>query len=754
MAYRPIHLTLHRGDLDLKDRPSDLILLWNLGEAAQVNTGSEQIWLKKDDILSLSPYEPYELLARDGLLAAFALDEARMRSCFSGRHYWIQCNSARVVSDNYPPLRRLLGQVMQMLAERGPYLEAELGRLYYELILLLIQHFAVELPGGQGTRAEQFAQYIEDHFKEPLSLQQISEAFQMTPQYFSRQFKARTGQTFYRSLTAVRLRHAKEDLVESDVPLLRLALENGFPNLESFYRYFQEDTGQTPQEWRTAHQTGDGCPAQLAGLEEVVDGLTLPVPAQTIQNKAVTVDTTVRRTYHPFWREVLHLGDAALLDNNLIAVQLRTLQSQLHFRFIRIQADCRGFTSGEEYSFYSEERRLDELMDQGFCIWLYVDFRQLAQPERMYAYLDRLFSHFANRYSIQNVQKWRLELVYNTIFTPEKARSYWACRQRMEAVLNKYGCRERLLCAGLALGAPEAVESFCTELDRRGESLPAQTFEAEPYLYYETGQGPVLSRATDSSYLKNQLLTLQRNQPRFREMVKEVYITSWNDNMLNTSGMNDSCYKGANLLKTMIDCFGRVRSLAYNIPLDAVYPDRVKRNILFGGNGLLTQHGIPKPSYYACNFLCRSGEYYLAHDDHAILFASKEGNDQIICHNCKRLNYKYYLDEQKSNLGEPGQYFEETEPLTLRYRLTGVRNGRYILKQRMVGPAAGSVQDLLREMGAADGIYVHSHDLEYLRQVSVPRIHLQEAVAVGGQLHIQLTVPANAILYLHVIYQY
>lgn len=43
--------------------------------------------------------------------------------------------------------------------------------------------------------------------------------------------------------------------------------------------------------------------------------------------------------------------------------------------------------------------------------------------------------------------------------------------------------------------------------------------------------------------------------------------------------------------------------------------------------------------------------------------------------------------------------FEQTEPLTLRYRLTGVRNGRYILKQRMVGPAAGSVQNLLREMG-------------------------------------------------------
>lgn len=83
---------------------------------------------------------------------------------------------------------------------------------------------------------------------------------------------------------AGRLRHAKEDLAERDAPLLRMALENGFPNLESFYRYFQEDTGQTPQEWRMAHQAGPG-PAQLAGLEEVVEGLSLPAPAQETQDK-------------------------------------------------------------------------------------------------------------------------------------------------------------------------------------------------------------------------------------------------------------------------------------------------------------------------------------------------------------------------------------------------------------------------------------------------------------------------------------
>lgn len=144
--------------------------------------------------------------------------------------------------------------MLRILAEGGVYQEAELGRLYYELVLLLMHHFAVEMPGGAGTRAEQFVRYLEEHYNEELSLQQISEVFHMAPQYFSRQFRKETGQTFYHRLIAVRLRHAKQDMLESDAPLLRLAMSNGFANLESFYRYFQEDTGKTPQEWRAENR--------------------------------------------------------------------------------------------------------------------------------------------------------------------------------------------------------------------------------------------------------------------------------------------------------------------------------------------------------------------------------------------------------------------------------------------------------------------------------------------------------------------
>lgn len=425
MAHRPFHLMVYRGKIALKEPSADFMLLWNLNEPVQMCSDDELFEMKKDDLFSLNPYENCTIQAENGLLVAFLLDDAQLRDCFGGKNYRIQCSSAHVVSDNYTPLRRLLGQMLRILAEGGVYQEAELGRLYYELVLLLMHHFAVEMPGGAGTRAEQFVRYLEEHYNEELSLQQISEVFHMAPQYFSRQFRKETGQTFYHRLIAVRLRHAKQDMLESDAPLLRLAMSNGFANLESFYRYFQEDTGKTPQEWRAENRKKND-PGQIPEIQELMGNILQEESTECVVPKKDVriVDVTKRELYDPFWKEVLSLGEAHLLDNSLIVNQLRILQHEIGFRFVRIRADCRDFTAGEEYSFYQEEQHLDELVDQGLMIWLYVEFRQLTVPEQMYVYLDRLFSHFANRYSIQNIRKWRLELTYNTIFTPEKANSY------------------------------------------------------------------------------------------------------------------------------------------------------------------------------------------------------------------------------------------------------------------------------------------------------------------------------------------
>ena len=325
MAHRLIHFTFYRNAPQQTESSADLVLLWNLGGPVQVDAGGGSVQMKKDDVLSLMPHRSWTVQGQKILLAAFVLDDAQLRACFPRRNYSIRCNSAQEVNDNYDLLRKALGQTLQVWAEQGIYLEAQLNRLYYELLILLVNHFSVNMPGEPGSRAEQFAQYIEDHFQEELSLRQMGEAFHMTPEYFSRQFKREMGQTFYRTLTAVRLRHAKQALAETDVPLLRLALDNGFANLESFYRYFQQDTGQTPQAWRAANRRRVGV-EDATGLTEVLGSLQLVQTPQAPQEDVLQVDAANRQPYHPFWREVLHLGDPALVDSSLIASQLQGLQ--------------------------------------------------------------------------------------------------------------------------------------------------------------------------------------------------------------------------------------------------------------------------------------------------------------------------------------------------------------------------------------------------------------------------------------------
>lgn len=52
----------------------------------------------------------------------------------------------------------------------------------------------------------------------------------------------------------MRLSYALEDLVSGDGTILKIAINNGFPNVASFNRELREAYGMTPTEYRTAHQ--------------------------------------------------------------------------------------------------------------------------------------------------------------------------------------------------------------------------------------------------------------------------------------------------------------------------------------------------------------------------------------------------------------------------------------------------------------------------------------------------------------------
>lgn len=737
---------------------NEIVLLLCLSGILTAEVGDETVTLHTDDILLINPKMIYLLRGTDCLFVRYRISTADFREIFPQRRYRFSCNSSIEPNDNYSLLRRYLTNLLLLRYEGGEYARAESRRLVDELLIFLVGNFTItDLHLESSEKIDAVADYIAANFREDLSLEQISRQFLMAPPSFSRYFKKQMGVSFYQYLSAVRLEHSVEDLLSTDKNILHVALDNGFPNAKSFNRYFQEAFAVSPQKYRNQHRAirQDWQAQQQEALSLAVARLDQaqlrPDPAQRL---LLTVDTTQMQPYTKYWSKAVNLGAAELMMDYEGQTQIRHLQEELEFEYARIELDGSAFTGTADYSFFIEERKLDYLVHQKLNLWLVIDFRTTEDKPNFLCYLQRFLSHFSNRYSLSTIRPWRFELVYNTLFHTEKAEAYWTFYQQITQVLRSFEIDEALLGPGMTLGNWRGLRAFYEYMEQNGLSLPAQTLSAEPYTCHITDDGISVTRTTDSSYIKNMLLGLRQHSRFFRQEVKHIYITSWVDTLLHTNLMNDSCYRGATIIKNIIDCFGTVDILAHGMPFDAAYQENLQGSVLFGGDGLLSKHGLHKPSFYAYYFMHRVGDYYLTRDEHSIVFGNGETNYQILCHNRKRLSHRYYLDEGRLTWDHFPDYFDDLEPLELSYQLTGMKNGTYVVKSRSVSQAHGSVQDEFYRMAEDETVYIHRNDLDYLRQVSVPQVRLKIYTVTDGTLSLPVTLSANEFCYLHIIYQY
>lgn len=100
---------------------------------------------------------------------------------------------------------------------------------------------------------EQMVAYLEDHYAEKISLDQIAENMYLSPFYISRIFKSETGDTPIRHLINIRLEKAKE-LLENDWngSIQEVSARVGYDDAYHFSKLFKKRYGIPPSEIRKA----------------------------------------------------------------------------------------------------------------------------------------------------------------------------------------------------------------------------------------------------------------------------------------------------------------------------------------------------------------------------------------------------------------------------------------------------------------------------------------------------------------------
>lgn len=161
-------------------------------------------------------------------------------------------------------LSRLADSISSEASQRQPGQYSMLKSYLVQLLLILYREYAAPQDAspspeflfdadGKKYVAEQVMEYLERHYSEKLSLDQIAQNMYLSPFYLSRIFKNETGDTPINYLIRVRMKRAGELLrTEKSASIQDVARCVGYEDAYHFSKLFKKHYGMPPSKYRGA----------------------------------------------------------------------------------------------------------------------------------------------------------------------------------------------------------------------------------------------------------------------------------------------------------------------------------------------------------------------------------------------------------------------------------------------------------------------------------------------------------------------
>jgi len=154
--------------------------------------------------------------------------------------------------------KRKIGKKIGKMEDKTPFerllsiieILNELELATEDATVLNAEGFRMEMHVQDNERINSIFNYVKDHFKEPIRLEEIAEKVSMTVPSFCRYFKKITHKTFTKFVNDYRLVHACKLLAEKPISISAIAFESGFNNFSHFNKTFKEFTGKNASEYR------------------------------------------------------------------------------------------------------------------------------------------------------------------------------------------------------------------------------------------------------------------------------------------------------------------------------------------------------------------------------------------------------------------------------------------------------------------------------------------------------------------------
>lgn len=760
----------------------------------------QEFVMKAEDVIVLNANRKHSYTAdQDVLIASFLIDFAQMSKLLGTSQLLFWCNSTIDRSWAYDELKVIMKRIFAQSIEEDGQGVIYLTSLYYQFLHVLVTNFMVKTDDERfqdekdidEERMVAIYNYINSNYNQPISLSDLSEKLFLSVPYLSKYIKKKFGQNFVDYVNGIRLFHGIEDLLYTDKTIMYIAMENGFANTASFNATFQKAYGVSPSQYRkqmkpqkqqereqdeqAKQQIVQAKLAQILEEESTERGEGIEQEGQ-----ALIVRTNEAEQSNQPWGKMINIGTASDLLRFDIQEHVLMLKENLGFRYIRFwNIYDEAFYLNENskagnYNFEKLDRVFDFLIEAGLCPYIELGdkpqqlYRTVHQPivlkEKPQKFEDQISferflkgfaSHIANRYGVEEIEKWYFELWNNEAYAIESGEAVFF--KEFEIMYKSFkSISHNIKVGGPGIGIQfgrQNVENLLKYWEHKLYRPDFISLYSYPYLKGYGSEKPYARISTDRDFLKNQLIMA-------RELIKEsnlrdveIHVSEWNSTVSNRNSLNDSCYKAAYVLKSITDTVDSIDILGYWLGSD-IFAEHLDSKILLNGAcGLISKDGIKKPAFYAYDFMNHIGNKVLGRDANSIITDKGHNRYCIACHNYRHLNYKYYLKaEDEILINKQGQFFEDTKEVRLDYQINGIANGMYQVITYSVNREHGSVQDEWGKMEYNE--YLSKNEIEYLKRICTPHIFMKTCEVKDGKLNLETKLKAQEIQCLDIKYLY
>lgn len=767
----------------------DIEVIYVLDGSLEVGFEGRKCFLDTDDFLLVNSNVRHEYQTdAEVLLGSLFIDYTMLTEIFGGEQLFFLCNSAEEKSESYEKMRYYIRQIFnyyQTTEGQGIVLK---NSIYYQLLYIITTDFIVKkgmkqydsLRGIQDERMNEILGYLMSKYNEPISLKELADRLYLSNAYLSKYIKRNFGMSFLKLLNNIRLEHAVSELLYTDKTVMKIAMDNGFPNLAGFNHAFKESYRTTPAEYRAQMQEkydkqerAENSREILEKVEQYLADNRLDGPQEV--NAAVSVlevDTRKKERLKKNWCRIINIGRASDLLRYDVREQIRFLKETLHFeyaRFWNLMSDSMMIqmeSTRTKYNFRLVDQVIDFLLELGLkphielglkeefffgrverSILQTANDNQILLIEKNKSFLEELVRHLAKHYGTGVVENWYIELEKNAVIhTHVEAETYFDIFDVVAGIFKSYVPNIKVGGAGFCLNftgeeLPEILEGW-KKRKYRPDFISIYSY---PYIRDEelldAGRNPY---SPDESYLYHQIKEAKRVMEELQFEVPEFFVTEWSGTLSNRNRLNDGCYKSAYIMKNMIQNYGEADAIGYWLATD-IYSESVdSEKLLYGGCGLLTKNGIRKPAYFAYEHLLHLEKYILGRNRNAIVTHNDRGLFFICCHNYKHFNFRYYAqDESQIEIEHQKRLFEDNESLQLIFRLCNVNKGKYRVKIFSVSQENGNIQNEWKKLDYFNEL--STPEIEYLKAVCQPKLTIRQIETEGTVLEVETRLTSQEI---------